>query len=454
MKLLHIVFLFLFAIPVFAAEPVDLHALFCAQKTWKSDSASFVTLWRKNGFVFTGNDRESAVSSKPGAMTFGKIPVYETRVYWKNGQMSRSEISIYNRGDALPVDREEFDSLVSSSRDLITKSLGRGLTLKPESPAVGKTVSGMKWTSSNPLALLQWSVDVVRQKGRKDSFKAEFIKVVFVPKTASPAADNAALTGRGFLVKAKTLASLPGSLVKTPSGDVYIEGMPMVDQGQKGYCAAATAERILRYYGLNIDQHQVAQLAETSAASGTSIEGFSEAVKKIGRAYSLSLDTIIRADCGDSFEKSPAGEDLAAYNKAAAKMKKAKIDWRDHATQPTPRSYVIDVTSIFKAMEPDVLMTAKCGQKHDFDKFRTGVEKYIQKGVPLVWSCFVGIYPEVPDIGQDGTFGHMRLIIGYNSKSSEIIYTDSWGGAHALKRMPLKQAWAMTRSLLVLKPAN
>ena len=49
-------------------------------------------------------------------------------------------------------------------------------------------------------------------------------------------------------------------------------------------------------------------------------------------------------------------------------------------------------------------------------------------------------------------FGHMRLIVGYNQKTHEILYSDSWGPNHALKRMPETQAWAMTKGLLVLKP--
>ena len=49
-------------------------------------------------------------------------------------------------------------------------------------------------------------------------------------------------------------------------GDVFVDNVPMVDQGQKGYCAAASAERVLRYYGVEIDEHQVAEAAGTTAA--------------------------------------------------------------------------------------------------------------------------------------------------------------------------------------------
>jgi hypothetical protein len=92
-------------------------------------------------------------------------------------------------------------------------------------------------------------------------------------------------------------------------------------------------------------------------------------------------------------------------------------------------------------------------RSQEFKKFLANVRSYVDSGVPLFWSCLVGIYPEVPDINSGGrAFGHMRLIIGYNSRTHEILYSDSWGPNHALKRMPEAQAWAMTKGLLVLKP--
>ena len=46
----------------------------------------------------------------------------------------------------------------------------------------------------------------------------------------------------------------------------------------------------------------------------------------------------------------------------------------------------------------------------------------------------------------------MRLIIGYNDAKSEIIYTDSWGEGHAMKKMPASNAWCMTTGLYSMVP--
>ena len=52
-------------------------------------------------------------------------------------------------------------------------------------------------------------------------------------------------------------------MMRKDNGDVVIDGVPMVDQGQKGYCAVATVERLARYFGLEVDQHEMAQVANT-----------------------------------------------------------------------------------------------------------------------------------------------------------------------------------------------
>jgi hypothetical protein len=48
----------------------------------------------------------------------------------------------------------------------------------------------------------------------------------------------------------------------------------------------------------------------------------------------------------------------------------------------------------------------------------------------------------------------MRLIIGYNDKTREIVYTDTWGAGHEYKRMSVENAWTITDAALYLKPTR
>ncbi len=438
------------AAPPFPA--IDLLAYFRDKAAWSKAPEAFLIENRAYGFQFLDAERNSAFSPETDRIHFGRFRVYETRIYWKDGAIRRVEVSIYNKGDAgLSVPKDRFEAAVRDIEKFLTEEFGGPEHEADAKPAPRKVVRRMSWKRSTPLLQLEWAFvepHTDKSTGFRAPFSPEYIRVVIVPKTGHAAADNASLTGRSILVKAKTLRQLKENIVRNSKGDVVIENVPMVDQGQKGYCAAASAERILRYYGLDIDQHQVAQLAETSARGGTSLEGIAGAITAIGKSYSLDQRNIVASDGGKSFQDSQTFRDLKDYNAAAKRARKPQVNWEDFAF-----NYMVDVSAIWNALDPQILMESRMRRSQEFAKFLSGVKSHVDSGVPLFWSCVVGLYPEVPDVNSGGrAFGHMRLIIGYNAKTHEIIYSDSWGANHAVKRMPEKQAWAMTKGLLVLKP--
>ena len=60
-------------------------------------------------------------------------------------------------------------------------------------------------------------------------------------------------------------ADLTKKIQKDPNGDIFIPNIPMVDQGDKGYCAVATASRVLNYYGIPADHENNIYLLEFSS---------------------------------------------------------------------------------------------------------------------------------------------------------------------------------------------
>lgn len=436
--------------------PLDLLSLFKSDDTWEKSPNAFVIAHRKNGFVYTDNSRSSAYSLNRDEMSFASLSVYEARVFWDDNKISRVEIFIFNKGDAeKKLNQRELEVLVKRVSNILDKNFGNGVSSPQERLANHMLSYSKRWSQSTMLAQLQWAFTRPHRSSKEYvPFSAEYIKVVFVKSTGFSARDNAVLTGKSILVKPKRKSELRNSVGKNAKGDVWISGIPMVDQGQKGYCAAATAERVLRYYGLLVDQHQVAQLAETGAKSGTSFKGFAAAVENIGRYYSLDKEVLMRSDSSDDFSKSNFVDDLKAYNKVAKRKGVDTVDWHDYTTSLGHNMFSIDVSSILSAIDPEILLESRISQKARFEAFYRDIIRFVDAGCPLMWSCFVGLFPEVPDVGAVGAFGHMRLIIGYNKKTKEILYSDSWGAGHGLKRMPIDMAWAMTQALVVLEPRN
>ena len=83
---------------------------------------------------------------------------------------------------------------------------------------------------------------------------------------------------------------------KDEEGFTYIDGIPMVDQGQKGYCVVATAGRIVRYYGLDMTQHDFAQLASSDSKNGTHIEQLMTMFKEINNKLRLKGKILFDSD--------------------------------------------------------------------------------------------------------------------------------------------------------------
>jgi hypothetical protein len=215
--------------------------------------------------------------------------------------------------------------------------------------------------------------------------------------------------------------------------------MPRVDQGPKGYCAVATAERVFRYYGMPVDQHEMAQVANTGAGGGTNPDTMMKSLFALQGRLHVHVRPITKWDFAE-FNKL-----VADYNREAKRTQKPEVG--------IGGQHVIDIGAVYGSMDPVALKEARTVRtKAGYEKFQRAVAGHIDRGVPVMWSVHLGLYPE-PEIPQ-AHGGHMRLIIGYNAKKMEIIYSDSWGASHGMKRMPMDNAWSMTTGLYYMEPSQ
>jgi hypothetical protein len=117
---------------------------------------------------------------------------------------------------------------------------------------------GRIWEANGTRYLLEWSAT----KGsnlRAIPFRAEFIRLTVRPNTSVPVPIGTTPETSRDIVKRFVGRD---HVERITGGDVKLKGLPMVDQGEKGYCVVASVERVLRYYGATVDQHELAQVAE------------------------------------------------------------------------------------------------------------------------------------------------------------------------------------------------
>lgn len=317
----------------------------------------------------------------------GAVPVDEVVLDFKDGNASQMYVSLYNRGDSGDISKVEFDARFkrvgqSLSKMLLVKPLER----RPNAQTAVKT-NGWLWTAPKTLALLEYNANAMEKNGG-----AEFMRLKFTPPSGRDQLLNIAAIGQSTTTLSRS--DLPKFVRKEANGDVYISGIPMVDQGDKGYCVVASCQRLFGYLHIPCDQHEIAEIAGSDAGRGTSIGAFAVALDKIDNKFKVRFKPLL--------------------------IKSPNSVSQDRNARP--------------------------------DHFLAMVQENVDKGIPLLWSLQLGLYPEVPSLAMQTSGGHMRLIIGYNMAQEELLFSDSWGAGHELKRMKMTGALNATYGVFLLEP--
>jgi hypothetical protein len=433
------------------AKEIAIDGLFEPGKLWDQTDVTLEKAWKEKGFKWNsekvkdrGIIRRENWGFEPVKLTAfaGAWKVEEVVFLLRQGKLAEVSIAIWNKGDSedAEISEKTFNDIVEGWSTELNRRVAPKFEDRGKDTASAAKAERRMWIGSEMLAQLEFSggKEKVRDlyTGRERSgknFQGEFIRLRLLPKPASMIGLNAS-TGGTTSVRRSDLAK---SVTREASGDVFIPNIPMVDQGDKGYCAVATAARILNYYGVPADQHEMAQISGNEAGGGgTNPDEMVDAMKKISGKYKTRFQTELDLD----YTSRKYESFMRKYNVHAKKLGKKVLD-NDNFIY------------FLGGLNPDVLRSVN-GQGPTFDKFMGIVRLNIDKGVPVMWALQLGLFPENGEEAKQSGGGHMRLIIGYNTKKNEIIFSDSWGDGHEMKRMAAPDASAATMGLYLLQPST
>ena len=315
--------------------------------------------------------------------------VRESIAYFNaEGEFQRLDAWIYNRGDDGNMSQEKFEALYEKLLGQLTDYF----KVKPKksgvSGATRSTAYTFKVSAVDEVSLLV-GFD-------KKPYRADFLCLVVRNYDKRRA--------RG------TAASLK-YVDKKDNGDVLVDKIPMIDQGPKGYCVPATLARIGQHYGVDISMHEIAMIADSTSGGGTSPTLAMQSLKKNYARVKLKIRDI-RVNVPGVYKSGRTMSQKEAY----------------------------DLSQSIEDKDRNLL------------KFEKEIMKRIDKGYMIAWSMVVGLLPENGKPVRQNGGGHMRMIIGYNKDKKEIIFSDSWGPGHEVKRLPLKSAFIVTSSLYEIIP--
>jgi len=390
-------------------------------------------------FKWVNQDKTNARyanSFKTNSITFFNAKLQEIIIFFEETSFKRADLSFFNKGDSEEKpNMKKFQETIEKLNKLISTWTGTNLKEAEVKYIAGNKIYQNVWNIKPFFAILTWS-----STGKsKSSFVAEYIKL-----SLEPYKENFSMTAFNKTKKVKPLTKkeLKKLLSKEDNGKILIKNIPMVDQGQKGYCVVATSARVFQYYGLtNVDQHLIAQLCESNGDKGTSSDIFSKNLKRLGFKFGVRFKEYFTANARDLIKS------IEKYNSFVKRDKSKQIEYRT-ATQYFEWNHIFNniKQNIEKYREFKITK-----EKGDYQrKFLRNIKKSIDEGIPIIWSVILGLVKE-PQIPQS-VGGHMRLIIGYNDTLKVIYYSDSWGARHELKTMPYDDAWIMTSGIFSFIP--
>ena len=349
-----------------------------------------------------------------GSLTIGELKPREIDWMWdeKKEHPESLLVILYNKGDDGPIDKKEFNTRVTDAQEALNTLTG----VAGRKKAVSTSESGVKlkawvWEWENGAAMME-----AHDHGKKKDYEAEFIRLRFAP-------DMAGLE-RGGAADAGNRRSLKEKVQRTPEGDVWIDGIPMVDQGSKGYCLPATVARVFAHYGMDgVDMHALASLCDTEAGGGTTLSGMLSALETIGRRFHVKAVPIV-----DKSKRPTTEEIVEAYNKMARRKGKAELPGFSGVVDR-------DMDAAVDRFDMEILEASFPVKKAAMKKWFRDIYKNIDAGVPVLWA--------IP--------GHMRMIMGYNEQDGVIYYSDTWGAGHEKKKMTNLKAYMITQYRGILR---
>ncbi len=284
---------------------------------------------------------------------------------------------------------QSLEEAIKLDAEIITKSLTDALGAEPVEQRYGE--------KEDKREVLRW--DYEDHSFLLSSLEGEYVSLLIVSK------EDADAQGKVKFVKDSDLrAKQLTNIVNNENGDVYIDNIPMVNQGPKGYCAPATFERAMSYMQVPADMYLLATAATTEKGTYTGL--LAENCKRIIRSKARSIKDL------------ELNKDL--------KFK-------------TVKKYIDKGVPILWQMRSLKEYNNVANQR---SKERAGVTDFKKWAVDLRAEAD----ELVADIkGQEGN-NHICMIIGYNEETQELAVSDSWGPAYELRWVHIDIAQAVTSS--------
>ncbi|HBE96000.1 MAG TPA: hypothetical protein DDW68_02365, partial [Verrucomicrobiales bacterium] len=195
---------------------------------------------------------------------------------------------------------------------------------------------------------------------------------------------------------------LKGNVVSRENGDTFIDNIPMVDQGPKGYCAPATFERAMRHAGVAADMYLLATLA-TTGGGGTN-------TRKLYNEVAFTTRS----------KGSRTARELQLRSLSPSKIKK-------YIDKGVPLLWQMCSLPTYNMVANKRTMERR--KVRDWPAYATKIAGEAESNLP--------------NLQAKGNY-HICMIIGYNAATNEVAVSDSWGKRYTIRWVHVDEAEAVS----------
>lgn len=358
---------------------------------------------------------KSVSISTADRIRIGNHKSYETIMRFKDDRLSELRMSLYNRDDAGEMSENDFKKKMDSVIQ----------TIDEISHVQGQDISKLNVSLDPDLKTIVWVAEptAIRLDYATNDEKGEFANLTLSKGNKSVTPES---LGGAHAVSIDPQV-LQAHVKTNAAGDFWVE-IPMLSSVNEAYCGPVTLERIFRYYGLDISEYEVAKMVHKKTGQGVDPSFLFKQIQSIRAPLGIHAVSLKQWDMDETIKI------FDEYNELAKKVKKPSLRMPDE-------DFNIDI--VYAQMDLETFLASRRKHEAEIKQLMATVSERIRMGAPICWGVMLGLVNEEPK-GPHIVHGHLRIIIGFNEKTSEILYTDSWGYRHELKRMSLANAYAIT----------
>ena len=401
--------------------PYDLGEEFVDIKAWDIDMNRFM---HEHPRIWYSKDGETNLSVGSEYVLFFGYAVCEDVLHFGVNGLESIDVSVFNKGTAGMLVSEQ--AAMEAISHIAAQLPDTKLETRIVDDGRGKSVTHFSWPGSWPRVTAKMGYAARDGQGTVEYLNVRFERVV--ASSVTKASRN------------------PAENVRRAGGDMYIDGIPMINQGRKGYCVPASVARVLQYYGIDTDIHELALLMETDCGGGTKVGGRFPTLNRVAEEAGMR-----RVDYKNLEKYDDAY--IRRYNQAARANRGRELNIEDFTVEEEENGRVVNMRHydwLVDAMNEGLKLRSRDYDVEGFSVFKEGVVSNVQQGRPLLWSV-EHLFPWDRSDGSQGG-GHMRLIVGVNQSRDEILYSDSWGVGNEFKRVGFADAWRETDFMSCLSP--